>query len=157
MKSKLLVATAITCGLLGLLWIKGETTTPKANCVNVYVDFGTLSNETPDERCFAVSGKVKAIDLLSNTTLKIDYLDFGKELGKAICQVNKLPKLKSCKDIDWKWTLFEKHGSNDLNVKSHWYPSQTGVSFIELKVGDSIGLVYADKDGKAKNPDDNDN
>jgi hypothetical protein len=157
MKRNILIATGITVGLLSVFWVRGETTAPKADCVNVYVDFGTLSNETPDERCFAVSGKVKAIDLLSKTTLKIDYADFGKDLGKAVCAVNKLPKLKSCEDIDWKWTLFEKHGSNDLNVKSHWYPSQTGVSFIELKTGDSIGLVYANKEGKAKTPDDNNN
>lgn len=157
MKRNLLIATGITFVLLGIFWVKGEATPPKAECVEVYVDFGVLSNETPDRRCFYVSGKTNAVDLLSRTTLKIDYLDFGGDLGKAICEVNKLPKLKTCKDIDWKWTLFEKHGSNDLNVKSHWYPSQTGVSFIELKVGDSIGLVYANKEGKAKTPDDNNN
>ena len=157
MKRSILIATGITVGLLSLFWVKGETTPPKAECVEVYVDFGVLSKETPDSRCFAVSGKINAVELLKQTTLKINYSDFGKDLGKAICEVNNLPKLKSCEDIDWKWTLFEKHGSNNLNVKSHWYPSQTGVSFIELQPGDSIGLVYWNEDGKATNPDDNNN
>jgi hypothetical protein len=58
--------------------------------------------------------------------------------------------------MDWKsyWGVFEKHGQNTLDVKSHWEMSQKGLSFIELNPGDSIGLVYLDN-GKVRYPDDN--
>jgi hypothetical protein len=158
MKRNILIASGITLGLLGLFWVKGETTPPKANCINVYIDFGVLAKETPDSRCYAVSGKTNAVELLKRTTLKIDYIDFGGDLGKAVCTINKLPKLKSCAEMDWEsyWGVFEKHGSNNLNASSHWNMSAKGLSFIELKPGDSIGLVYLDK-GKVRYPDDNTN
>lgn len=157
-KRNILIASGITVGLLSLFWVRGETTPPKADCVNVYIDFGVLAKETPDTRCFAVSEKINAVELLKQTTLKINYIDFGGDLGKAICEINKLPALKSCAEMDWKsyWGVFEKHGSNDLNATSHWNMSSKGLSFIELQPGDSIGLVYLNK-GKVRYPDDNTN
>ena len=150
-----LIATGITVGLLGLLYLNAETV-PKSNCINVYVDYGVLSDKTPDTTCIVADKKTNALTILKQTDLKFKYIDFGGDLGKAICTVNQLPKLKSCDEMDWVsyWGTFEKHGNNTLNVNSHWNMSAKGISFTELNPGDSIGLVYLDK-GKVRYPDDN--
>ena len=158
MKRSILIATGITAVVLSLVWVKSETSFPAAECVNVYVDYGVLSDKTPDTECISVSGKINALDLLNKSSFKFEYIDFGGDLGKAVCTLDNLPKLTSCETMDWTsyWGVFEKHGSNDLNANSHWNMSQKGISFTELKPGDAIGLVYLDK-GKVRYPDDNTN
>ena len=158
MRRNIIAATLITLGVLGGVWAFSEKVTPKATCINVYIDYGVLSNAVPDTTCFDVEEKTNAVALLTKTPLKIEYIDFGGDLGKAICTINKLPKLKSCDTMDWKsyWGVFIKQGSNDLNVSSHWNMASKGLSFIELQPGDSLGLVYLDK-GKVRYPDDSNN
>jgi hypothetical protein len=157
MRRNIIIASAIAVLILSGVWIKAESTAPNASCVGVYLDYDVLSKSSVDTQCIAVSGKINAVDLLKKTPLKIEYIDFGGDLGKAVCTVNKLPKI-SCAKMDWKsyWGVFVKHGSNDLNVSSHWNMSQTGLSFIELQPGDSLGLVYLYK-GKVKYPNDSTN
>jgi hypothetical protein len=161
MKNKnknLLIATGITIGILGGYWVYAQNQAPKAECIDLYVDYGVLSKATPDNICITADKKTNALTLLSKTSYKFEYIDFGGDLGKAICTVDKLPKLKSCATMDWTsyWGVFEKHGSNNLNVASHWNMSQKGISYIQLNPGDSLGLVYLDK-GKVRYPDDNTN
>jgi hypothetical protein len=158
MKRNIFIATGITAIFLALAWHQAESAAPSANCVNVYVDYGVLSKKTPDTECIAVSGKTTALNVLNKSSFKFQYIDFGGDLGKAVCTLNQLPKLKSCATMDWTsyWGVFEKHGSNNLNAKSHWNMSQKGISFTELKPGDAIGLVYLDK-GKVRYPDDSNN
>jgi len=156
-KGKLiLIGTGITAVILAGLYFNAETAPPKANCINVYVDYGVLSKSTPDNVCVTATKKSIALDILNQSGFTFEYIDFGGDLGKAICTLNKLPKLKSCAEMDWKsyWGVFEKHGRNTLSTKSHWNMSQKGISYIELNPGDSIGLVYLDK-GKVRYPDDN--
>ena len=157
MKRNIIIASVITAFILSIVWIKAEATAPLQSCVGVYLDYGVLSKSTPDKECFVAGKKINALTLLSKTPLKIEYIDFGGDLGKAVCTVNKLPKI-SCANMDWKsyWGVFVKHGSNDLNVSSHWNMAQTGLSFIELQPGDSLGLVYLYK-GKVRYPDDSNN
>jgi hypothetical protein len=154
MRRNLIIATTVTALILGGFWIKSEITPPSESCVKVYLDYGVLSKATPDVECFTASKKINAVDLLNKTPLKIEYIDFGGDLGKAVCTVNKLPKI-SCAKMDWTsyWGVFVKHGTNNLNVSSHWNMAQTGLSFIELQPGDALGLVYLYK-GKVRYPDD---
>jgi hypothetical protein len=153
-----LIGTGITALVLTGVYVSSEIAPPKDNCINVYIDYGVLSDVTPDTTCVVATGKTSAEAVLAQTDLKFEYIDFGGDLGKAICTVNELPKLKSCAEMDWVsyWGTFEKHGANTLNVKSHWNMSQKGISFTELSPGDSIGLVYL-KDGKIKYPNDDNN
>lgn len=148
----LLIATGISAFILGGAWVVSDKPTAKSDCVGVYIDYGVLSDRTPDYMCLAISKKTKATTVFNNLTLKTDYIDFGGDLGKAICAVDNLPK-NSCKEMDWKsyWGVFVERGQNNLNPNSHWMMAQTGVSFIELNPGDGIALVYLDK-GKVRYP-----
>ena len=152
-----LIATGITVGILGLLYVNNEATPNKSNCITVHVDYGVLSDKTPTDTCVVAHKKTNALTVLSKSGYAFKYIDFGRDLGKAVCTVNKLPKIK-CDEMDWTsyWGVFERHGSNTLNANSHWNMSQKGLSFIELNPGDSIGMVYL-KDGKVRYPNDNNN
>lgn len=147
------IATGITAFILGGALVIGNQPTSKSDCVGVYIDYGVLSKKTPDWMCLAIDKKTKATAVFSRLTLDIDYIDFGGDLGKAVCAVNKLPK-NSCDEMDWKsyWGVFVERGQNNLNPDSHWNMAQTGVSFIELNPGDGIALVYLDK-GKIRYPE----
>jgi hypothetical protein len=152
MKKLLIIATGISLVVVSTIFIKQELTPPTAKCVEVVVDYGVLDKGAFSSTCIVIDKKTTALSILNKTDLKISYIDFGKDLGKATCTINNLPKI-NCDKMDWEsyWGVFEKHGTNDLNVTSKWAMSQKGISYIYLSPGDSLGLVYLNK-GKVRYP-----
>ena len=121
-----------------------------ANCVEVYVDFGPLSDGSKTSQCITSEGSVSAYDILN----KAGYvLDGTVEYGDAVvCRVNGFPDatIETCESMppaEAYWAVLVKEHQvvpMPLGIAGAWGWAQTGANEIYLEPGDSIGLVFAD-------------
>lgn len=128
-----------------------------SSCINVYVDFGSLDNDTKIIKCVETSSEAKALEVLQNAKLS---LEGTKKYGdQVVCRVNNLPdaRSESCESMPSEkayWAVILKKKQvipNPFDVSSKWGWAQTGVADITLKPGDSIGLVFSEN-GKLRWP-----
>jgi hypothetical protein len=144
---KILLFT-ITAGLVlsGFLFINKKDN----NCVNLYIDYGTLDNKTKLTKCIDVPSKIVALDFLNKSNIEIEGT---KKYGLAVvCRVNGLPneKIESCKSMPPEkayWAIIIKEKKLIPFPKSEWGWGQVAIDQQLLSPGDSIGLVWAN-DGK---------
>lgn len=116
-----------------------------ANCVNLYVDFGSLNAETKIEKCIQVSAKTNALELLKTS----GYTTEGtQKYGDAVvCRLNGLPNrsVESCEVMPPEnayWAVIVKE-KKLLPFFNEWGWAQTGINEIYLSNGDSLGLVFS--------------
>jgi hypothetical protein len=127
------------------------------NCVEVYIDYGSLATGTKSLACVTVDQKTSALDILSQAGFTIEGT---QKYGNAVvCRVNNMPdpSMESCKDMppaDAYWAVLVKEREIipiPFDLSGEWGWAQTGVNEIYLNPGDSIGLVFADE-GEVKFP-----
>jgi len=118
---------------------------PDSNCVNLYVDFGSLNAETKVEKCIDISAETNALELLKIS----GYITEGtQKYGDAvICRLNGLPdkSVETCEVMppeDAYWAVIVKE-KKLLPFFNEWGWAQTGINEISLSEGDSLGLVFS--------------
>ena len=118
------------------------------DCINLYVDYGTLEKSTFNE-CIK-STETKAIDLLVNNNFTLQGTD---KYGTAVlCRLNGLPKEDECKDMPSEkayWAILEKR---DQILFEDYVWAQVGIDQLILSPGDSLALVFA-TDGTVNFPE----
>ena len=115
-----------------------EATSDK-DCINLYVDYGTLEKSTFNQ-CIK-SPEIKAIDLLVNNNFTLQGTD--KYGAAVLCRLNGLPKEEKCKDMPSEkayWAILEKR---DQILFEDYVWAQVGINEIILSPGDSLALVFA--------------
>lgn len=111
----------------------------KKDCINLYIDYGTLEKST-FEQCIK-SPEIKAIDLLVNNNFTLQGTD--KYGAAVLCRLNGLPKEEECKDMPSEnayWAILEKR---DQILFEDYVWAQVGINEIILSPGDSLALVFA--------------
>jgi hypothetical protein len=118
---------------------------PDSNCVNLYVDFGSLNAETKVEKCIDISAETNALELLKIS----GYTTEGtQKYGDAVvCRLNGLPdkSIETCEVMppeDAYWAVIVKE-KKLLPLFNEWGWAQTGINEISLSEGDSLGLVFS--------------
>lgn len=129
----------------------------KAECVEIYLDYGPLNNGAKTTQCIDIEGEIPALEVLKLANLDIQGT---QKYGNAVvCRVNELPdaSVESCEDMPpeeayWAVLLKEyEHFPNPFDLVGEWGWAQTGIDQITLHNGDAIGLVFADN-GEVKFP-----
>ena len=142
MKNKLILSfLIISFTYIGLSFLSK----PDSNCVNLYVDFGSLNAETKVEKCIDISAEINALELLKIS----GYTTEGtQKYGDAvICRLNGLPdkSVETCEVMppeDAYWAVIVKE-KKLLPLFNEWGWAQTGINEISLSEGDSLGLVFS--------------
>ena len=142
MKNKLILSfLIISFTYIGLSFLSK----PDSNCVNLYVDFGSLNAETKVEKCIDISAEKNALELLKIS----GYITEGtQKYGDAvICRLNGLPdkSVETCEVMppeDAYWAVIVKE-KKLLPFFNEWGWAQTGINEISLSEGDSLGLVFS--------------
>ncbi len=142
MKNKLILSfLIISFTYIGLSFLSK----PDSNCVNLYVDFGSLNAETKVEKCIDISAETNALELLKIS----GYITEGtQKYGDAvICRLNGLPdkSVETCEVMppeDAYWAVIVKE-KKLLPFFNEWGWAQTGINEISLSEGDSLGLVFS--------------
>jgi hypothetical protein len=118
---------------------------PDSNCVNLYVDFGSLNAETKVEKCIDIFAETNALELLKIS----GYTTEGtQKYGDAVvCRLNGLPdkSIETCEVMppeDAYWAVIVKE-KKLLPLFNEWGWAQTGINEISLSEGDSLGLVFS--------------
>lgn len=125
-----------------------------SQCVNIYVDYSILDNQTKFNKCVKVYTETAAIDVLRKANIE---LEGTQKYGLAvICRVNGLPdaRSESCETMPSEkayWAIIIKEKQTIPFPRQEWGWGQLGVKEQYLSPGDSIGLVFADN-GKVRFP-----
>ena len=123
---------------------------PKANCVNLYIDYGPLNNGAVVEQCIPVTGDVMALDLLASVNLSTEGT---QKYGNAVlCRLGGLPdsSVEPCEDMppaESYWAVLVKENEIipwPFDTVGEWGWAQTGIDQVHLHPGESLGLVFAD-------------
>jgi hypothetical protein len=133
-KVKAILAVVVLMGSLAVF----EATSNK-DCINVYVDYGTLEKSTFNE-CIK-SSETKAIDLLVNNNFTLQGTEKYKDA--VLCRLNNLPKEAECKDMPSEnayWAILVKE---DQILFEDYVWAQVGIDQLILSPGDSLALVFA--------------
>jgi hypothetical protein len=129
----------------------------KADCVEIYLDYGPLNNGAKVTQCIDIEGEIPALEVLKLANLDIQGT---QKYGNAVvCRVNGLPdaSVESCEEMppaEAYWAVLIKeyeHIPNPFDLVGEWGWAQTGIDEITLHNGDSLGLVFADN-GEVKFP-----
>ena len=124
---------------------------PKDNCINLYVDYGVLDNQTKLEKCVESSSSILALDVLKQANLKIEGT---KKYGLGVvCRVNGLPdeKAESCEVMppaEAYWAIIIKEKQVIPFPRNEWGWGQLAIDQQYLNLGDSIGLVWTGPKGE---------
>jgi len=138
-----LVASFLVIGLafIGFSYLDKSS----SNCVNVYIDYGSLDNSTKIQQCVEVSTKTNALEILKTA----GYTTEGtKKYGDAVvCRLNGLPdkSMETCEVMPPEnafWAVIVKE-KKLLPFFDDWGWAQTGINEIKLSKGDSLGLVFS--------------
>ena len=142
MKNRLIISVVvIVLAFFGLSYVTKSDT----NCVNLYVDFGSLNAETKVEQCIEVSTETNALQLLKTA----GYTTEGtQKYGDAVvCRLNGLPdkSVETCEVMPPEnafWAVIVKK-KKLLPFFNDWGWAQTGINDVTLSSGDSLGLVFS--------------
>lgn len=137
----------ITLVLVILLGLFGLSSVSKSgsNCVNLYIDFGSLDAGTKVEECVEVFSETNALQILKNA----GYTTEGtQKYGDAVlCRLNNLPttSVESCENMPPEnafWAVITKENKL-LPFFNDWGWAQVGINELYLSKGDSLGLVFS--------------
>ena len=123
-------------------------------CINIYVDFGSLNNNNKISKCVEEIDGMTAIQALQKTDL---VLVGTEKYGDAVvCRVNGLPdaKREKCQSMPPEnayWAVIIKRQKTIADPFPKWGWAQTGINDVYLNTGDSLGLVFTEN-GKVKWP-----
>jgi len=132
---------SIVLSLWGLLYVRATDT----DCVNVYIDYGSLDNQYQLTKCITVSGNTNALDILKKANVTIEGTEKYKDA--VVCRVNGLPdkSVELCKSMPPEnafWAVIIKD-KKIIPLFNDWGWAQTGINEIYLSKGDSLGLVFS--------------
>lgn len=125
------------------------------NCINLYIDYGSLDGETKLTKCIDASTKTIALDVLKKANLEIEGT---KKYGLAVvCRVNGLPdkKAESCEIMPPEkayWGLIIKEKQTIPFPRKEWGWGQLAIDQQYLNPGDSIGLIWTGPNGELRFP-----
>lgn len=148
----------VTIAAVAALAFGGFTLLQKpADCIEVYVDFGPLS-ETKTTQCIeTTASEMSAVDVLKAAGYEFEGT---QEYGNAVvCRVNGLPDAttEACISMPSEesyWAILVKlkeSASFPFAMNGVWGWAQVGIQDLHLHPGESIGLVFADN-GEVKFP-----
>ena len=143
MKRTLISLAIVILAFIGLQGISKAD----SNCINLYVDYGSLENETKLTKCIESSNKIIALDVLRKANLEIEGT---KKYGLGVvCRVNGFPnsKVESCEEMppaNAYWAIIIKEKQVIPFPRKEWGWGQLAIDQQYLNPGDSIGLVWAD-------------
>jgi hypothetical protein len=136
--------------VIGVGLVLGSITyivTPNKECINVYIDYGTLDNNAKYTNCIGTSGEANALNILKKAKHKIEgTIKYG---DAVVCRVNGLPdsSVENCETMppaDAYWAVIVKKKQVVPLSINEWGWAQKGIDETYLNPGDSIGLVWAD-------------
>lgn len=146
MNNRIKAILAIIVILLGSL--VGFSATQKKDCIQVYIDYGTLDKSTFD-KCLSATSDTNALELLKSNSFTLQGTE---KYGEAVvCRLNGLPKEAECKVMPSEkayWAILEKR--DNLVFESYAW-AQVGINELILSPGDSLALVFA-TNGEVKFP-----
>ena len=150
MKNKIIVMLFIATACFGFVALSDQNS---KQCIDLYVDFGSLNNGQKVIGCMPANQHTNAIDILNSAHIKIQGTD--KYPTQIVCRVNGFPTIKTepCKDMPPEkayWAIIVKQKSNGL-MSSKWGWAQTGINDVYLNPGESLGLVFTEN-GELKWP-----
>lgn len=139
-----LIVTITGLGIQGLQSLTKPASTTKSGCITVYYDNGI---DKPRSECIDKVGYTDAVTVVNQAGYELQGTQ--KYPSEIVCRVNNYPgpDVEPCKDMppaDAYWAII-------VNEKGHWDWAQTGITSIQLKPGQGIGLVYV-IDGKISFP-----
>jgi hypothetical protein len=143
----------IATGLVIGVW--SSTNSSNDSCVNLYVDYGQLDNNTKLTTCVDTSTKTNALEVLKEANLQIEGT---KKYGNGvICRVNGLPNetVESCEVMppaEAYWAIIIKEKQVIPFPRKEWGWGQLAIDQQYLNPGDSIGLVWTGPKGELKFP-----
>lgn len=142
-KKILMSVVIITIAFFGLSFVTDED----SKCINLYIDYGLLNNNTKINQCVESSAEIVALDLLKQAGLTIEGT---KRWGDSvICRVNGLPDatIEPCDNMPSAkayWAILIKEKQVLPLPTKEWGWGQLAIDQQYLTAGDSIGLVWAD-------------
>jgi hypothetical protein len=119
---------------------------PDNNCVNVYIDYGSLKNNAKSTECLNINGKTNALEILNKANYKIEGT---KKYGSSVvCRINGLPdrSIESCETMppsNAYWAVIIKKKQIVPFTLSEWGWAQKGIDETYLSPGDNLGLVFS--------------
>lgn len=130
---------------------------PPADCVSIYIDYGSLDSAATLEKCISTSGEAHALELLASA--KITTEGTQKYGNAVLCRLNGLPDatVESCEEMppaEAYWAVYVKEHEVfpiPFNTAGEWGWAQTGIDEVHLHNGDSLGLVFIEN-GEVRYP-----
>jgi hypothetical protein len=129
----------------------------KADCAELYIDYGPLNGGAKTTQCIPVEGEIPALEFLKLANVDIEGT---QEYGDAVvCRVNNYPdsSMETCESMPPEkayWAVLYKehdHFLNPFDLVGEWGWAQTGIDQIPIHNGDGIALVFANN-GEVKFP-----
>lgn len=150
MKNKIVVVLLIAVAFFGFAALSNTNT---HQCVDLYIDYGSLNNGEKVIGCIDINPHTNAVDVLSHANIKITGTE--KYPTQIVCRVNGFPTAasESCKTMPPEkayWAVIVKQHSNGI-MASKWGWAQTGINDVYLNPGESLGLVFTEN-GELKWP-----
>ncbi len=117
----------------------------KQSCINLYIDYGSLSNQKKIKECID-KDSINALDFIIqagyNTEGTIKYGD------AVLCRLNGLPsnKEESCSEMPPEsayWAVIIKKKQTLPIPSNEWGWAEKAINETYLSAGDSIGLVFS--------------
>lgn len=141
MKNKLIILFFIlVLSAFGMQAIVGNP-----SCINLYVDYGSLSNQKKIKECID-EDNIKALDFIKQA----GYTTEGTiKYGDAVlCRLNGLPsnKEESCSEMPPEnayWAVIIKKKQTLPLPRNEWGWAEKAINETYLSAGDSIGLVFS--------------
>ena len=143
MKNRLIASAFVLLGFWALISTSGHASSK--SCINVYVNYGLLSNDKTVLGCIDANGKTNALQLLQKSGFKLEGTQkYGLQV---VCRVDNLPTpaTENCLKMPPEnayWALIVKNKRSIKDPMPKWGWSQTGISTLYLYPGDSVGLVF---------------
>lgn len=161
MKSKKITFITIFALILGIGIV--YVNTERTKCVNVYVDFGHLDNNSKVYKCIPTTSETTALDVLNRARIGIEGTNkYGLQV---VCRINNLPSptkpiglkghtsyIEKCIDMPAAfayWAVIVKRHSaipDPVSVTAGWKWADKGIAELVVKPGDSLGLVFSEND-----------
>jgi hypothetical protein len=148
------ILASLVIGLLAFVGLQGINKTDD-NCINLYIDYGSLDGGAKLTKCIDASNKTIALDILKKANLEVEGT---KKYGLGVvCRVNGLPdeKAESCEIMPPEkayWGLIIKEKQTIPFPRKEWGWGQLAIDQQYLSPGDSIGLVWTGPNGELKFP-----
>lgn len=141
MKNKLIVSLFV----LVLSGFTIQAFAVKPSCINLYVDYGSLTKQNKLNECIE-QDNINALDFIKQSGYKTEgTVKYG---DAVLCRLNGLPSIKeeSCREMppeDAYWAVIIKKKQVLLFPRNEWGWSEKAINETTLYAGDSIGLVFS--------------